>query len=312
MSAYIGIQSQISRNNRLTALYLLAFPLLIFATLYALMLRVLENEDGSAVNIQQTNQFFLATLPYTGGTIVLWFLIAFLSHSKMINKATGARPLERRENMRVYNLVENLCMSEGMQMPKVNIIEDPAMNAFASGLSHNNFSLTFSSGIIDNLNDEELKAVIAHELMHIKNRDVRLLVITIVFVGIFSFAAQRMFAASLFGVNAGSKRGRGFAAFTIVVIAYLLAVIFKMGLSREREYAADAGASELTRNPAALASALRKISGNSELSSVRSMDVKEMFICNQSSKSHHLLNTIHNLFSTHPPIEKRIQILEGF
>lgn len=312
MGAYLGIQSQISRNNTLTVLYLLAFPLLVFATLYALMFNVLENDDGSAITIQQTNEFFLSTLPYTGGAIVFWFIIAFFSHSRMISKATGAKPLERKENIRVYNLVENLCMAEGMPMPKVNIMQDEAMNAFASGLSDKNFTITLSKGIIDNLSDEELKAVIAHELMHIKSRDVRLLVITIVFVGLFSFMAQRMFLASAFGLNVSSKRGRGFAAFVIVLLAFMLAILFRMGLSRKREYAADAGAAELTKNPAALASALRKISGNSELISVQNMDVKEMFICNQPGKSHHLLNQLQTLFSTHPPIEKRIQILEGF
>ena len=115
---------------------------------------------------------------------------SYFANTSIINAATGARPLERKENKRVYNLVENLCMSQGMPMPKINIINDDSLNAYASGINKKSYTVTLSKGIIEKLNDEELEAVIAHELSHIRNHDVRLLIISIVFVGIFSMLAQ--------------------------------------------------------------------------------------------------------------------------
>ena len=205
-------------------------------------------------------------------------------------------------------------MTEGMTMPKVHIIEDPALNAFASGLSEKSYTVTLTRGIIDRLTDEELEGVIAHELMHIRNRDVRLLVITIIFVGIFSFVVQIMFRRMLFGSRSSSKKdNKGMIVILIIaVVAYFLALLFKFGLSRKREYMADAGAAEMTRKPWALASALKKISGNYEIKSVKTDDVKEMFIQNHPDKSSGFMGGLEGLFATHPPIEKRIKVLSEF
>src|SRR5690606_37901191 len=115
------------------------------------------------------------------------FLVAFAFHSKLIQMATNSKPLERKENMREYNLTENLCMSIGMKTPKIFIIESEALNAFASGINQKTFAITLTKGIIDTLDDKELEGVIAHELSHIRNKDVRLLIVTIIFVGIFAF-----------------------------------------------------------------------------------------------------------------------------
>ena len=127
------------------------------------------------------------------GVVLIWFLIAFWANTSIIKAATGAKPLDRRENKRVYNLVENLCMANGMKTPKINIINDDSLNAFASGINDRTYTVTLSKGIIQKLNDEELEAVIAHELTHIRNRDVRLLIVSIVFVGIFSMLTQMHF-----------------------------------------------------------------------------------------------------------------------
>jgi len=314
MAGYLGIHAQISRNNRLTVIYLLAFPLLILGTVYALLFFVVEDDDGNPLSIQQLNESFVLVVPYLLAIVAIWFIIAYISHSRLIDSATGAKPLERKENMRVYNLAENLCMLQGMPMPKIHIIEDTALNAFASGLSEKNYTVTLSRGIIDNLNDDELQAVIAHELMHIRNRDVRLLVITIVFVGIFSFAAQMMFRSMLLGSGGGGKKGsrNGIIVMFILTLAFLLAILFKLGLSRKREFAADAGAADITKNPNALASALRKISANHQIKTVKSADIKEMFIYDQPDSSLGIMKALAGLFSTHPPIEKRISVLEQF
>lgn len=142
--------------------------------------------------LELANPLFINALPYTMGVVLIWFLIAFWANTS-ITSATGAKSLDRRENKRVYNLVENLCMANGMKAPKINIIDDDSLNAFASGINDRTYTVTLSKGIIQKLNDEELEAVIAHELTHIRNRDVRLLIVSIVFVGIFSMLTQITF-----------------------------------------------------------------------------------------------------------------------
>ena len=153
---------------------------------------------------------------------------------------TGAKPLERKENKRVYNLVENLCISKGMKMPKINIIDDDSLNAFASGIDEKSYSVTLSKGIINKLNDEELEGVIAHELSHITNRDVRVLIISIIFVGIFAFLAEMAFRSLRFA-GRGKKDSKGSGAIILVAIvvtalAYLISMFLRFGISRKREY----------------------------------------------------------------------------
>ena len=188
---YLGIRQQIARNNTKSVLYLLAFPLLILAGTYA-VLYMLNDQDIEAVNAQ-----FLSVVPVVLIGVAIWFVISYFFNTQMIQTATHSRPLERRENMRVYNLTENLCMSVGMPMPKLYIIESDALNAFASGINQKTFAVTLTRGIINTLNDDELEGVIAHELTHIRNRDVRLLIITIVFVGIFATIANIAFRTML-------------------------------------------------------------------------------------------------------------------
>jgi heat shock protein HtpX len=231
----------------------------------------------------------------------------------MIRKATGSKPLERKENKRVYNLVENLCMSRGMKNPKVNIINDDSLNAFASGINDKTYTVTLSRGIINKLNDEELEAVIAHELTHIQNRDVRLLIISIIFVGIFAFVSEMAFRSLRYSGRSRGKKGNqlmlliGLLAFA----GYLLSMLFRFALSRKREFLADAGAVEMTKRPDALASALRKISADPWIEAVKRQDVAQMFIDHPTKKKKKSMG-ISGLFATHPPIEERIAILEQF
>ena len=261
---------------------------------------------------------FLQAVPFVTTIVLVWFLIAYFAHGKMIAMATGAKPLERKENMRVYNLVENLCMSVGMKMPKVNIIESDALNAFASGLKEKNYTVTLTRGIIEKLDDNELEGVIAHELMHIRNKDVRLLIVTIIFVGIFSFVVQMAFRNFLYGRMTNRRNSKDSGKLMIIIlavslVAYLISILFKFALSRKREYLADSGAAEMTRKPWALASALRKISANHHVDSVKSEEVQQMFIENTpKDTSASLFGGLKGLFSTHPPIEKRIQFLDQF
>ena len=305
---YLGIRQQIARNNTKSILFLLAFPLLILVGAYV-VLYILSDQE-----IERTNTQFLSIIPMVLIGVAIWFFISYFFHTQMIQSATHSRPLERRENMRVYNLTENLCMSVGMTMPKLYIIESDALNAFASGINEKTFAVTLTRGIINRLNDEELEGVIAHELTHIRNRDVRLLIVTIVFVGIFATIADFALRMLLNGSMSSSRsrkndKGGGVLVLLIILLVagaiYFLSILFKLALSRSREYMADAGAVELTRNSLALASALKKISGHSTIREVQNDEVKELFIDYKAQG-------FFSLFATHPPIEKRIQVLEQY
>jgi heat shock protein HtpX len=270
-----------------------------------------EHEQIGLVDI---NRSFLTTIPWITIGVIIWFVIAWFSHTAIINSATNSRPLERKENKRVYNLVENLCISTGMPMPKINIIEDDSLNAFASGINSNTYAISLSRGIIDKLGDDELEAVIAHELTHIRNRDVRLLIISIVFVGIFAFITEMLFRSMRFGrIGRGKKEGAGIlVALLLALLGYLLASLFRFALSRKREYLADAGSAELTRRPQSLASALRKVAADPTIEAVKRKDVAQMFIENPQEGEEKSTFSFANLFATHPPIEKRIKLLEQF
>lgn len=308
---YIGLVSQIRKNNFNSVLLLIAFPVLLLVMCYAILFFT-GNRDAD-----QTNQYFLQLMPFVVAGIGIWFLIAWAGHNTFIKLSTGAKSLERKENKRVYNLLENICISQGMKMPKLNIIEDDSLNAFASGINDNSYSISLSTGIINKLSDEELEGVLAHELTHIRNRDVRLLIISIIFVGIFSFLAEMAFRSLRFaGGRKSDKDGKGSGAIILIVIAitavaYLISILLRFGISRKREYLADAGAAEITKKPYALASALRKISGDPMIEAVESRDVAQLFIDNPKPSVHKSASW-DNLFATHPPIEKRIALLEQF
>lgn len=306
---FLGIQSQIRRNNIYSFVLLFAFPLLLLVMVYA-FLRFGVTQDGGDANAK-----FISIVPYVLVGTSIWFFIAWVFHSSIIQLATGSKPLERKENMRVYNLLENLCISQGMQMPKINIVDDDSLNAFASGLNPKSFSITLSSGIISKLDDDELEGVLAHELTHIRNRDVRVLIISIIFVGIFSFLAEMAFRSLRFASGGKGRNGKNIGmlilvAIVVSAICYFISVLLRFGISRSREYVADAEAAETTRNPHALARALRKISHDPYIEAIQSRDIAQLFIDNPKPSAHGF--SWDNLFATHPPISKRIEILENF
>ena len=307
---YVGIQEQITSNNRKSFFLLFGFPILVLTAVFAVIF-FLSYSDENSQNFQNSIEIFIPMVPIILIVVGVWFLIAYFFNASMINRTAGSQSLSRKDNMRVYNLTENLCMSVGMKMPMLRIIESDGLNAFASGINEKTYTVTLTRGIINSLNDQELEGVIAHELMHIRNKDVRLLIVSIIFVGIFSFFVQVAFRSFLYG-GRRRRKNDGKAMIVILIVAafaYLLSILFKFALSRKREYLADTGAAQMTKNPDALASALRKISNNYKIDEVKSDDVKQMFIENKSSS---FLSSIGGLFATHPPIEKRIEILEQF
>jgi heat shock protein HtpX len=268
--------------------------------------------------INDVNYTFLGVAPWLIAGVLIWFLIAWSANTAMIRRATGAKPLERKENKRVYNLVENLCITAGMKTPKINIIEDSSLNAFASGINEKTYTVTLSRGIIDKLNDEELEGVIAHELSHIRNKDVRLLIVSIIFVGIFAFLVEILLRSvfySSMGRRRGNDKGRGIGiliALALAIAGFLITSLFRFAISRKREYMADAAAAQLTKRPKALASALAKVSQDSKIEAVTRKDVAQLFIDNPPEPKKDLFSFFNGLFATHPPIDKRISVLNQF
>jgi len=292
---------------------LVAFPLLLLGMVYLFLLFTGGAGVGFSDEYSSPAVQFSHIAPGVILATVIWFAIAWFAHTSMIRQATGSRPLSRKENKRVYNLVENLCIANGMKLPQINIIEDDSLNAFASGINDKTYTVSLSRGIIEKLEDDELEGVIAHELTHIRNRDVRLLIVSVIFVGIFSFIANMVFRSIRFGSFGNRDKNNAPVLLLAVVIsgiAYIVSLFLRFGISRSREYMADAGAAEMTRRPYSLAGALRKIAGDPLIEAVKSRDVSQMFIENPQIEKKEF--SIDRIFATHPPIEKRIKLLEQF
>ena len=322
---YIGLTTQKVRNNFRSVLLLCLFPCLVILLtfLFSFLLVFVLAEEGVELNIREETVLYVKNLaPYLLGGVAVWFVIAYFANTAIIRSATGARPLERKENKRVYNLVENLCISKGMSMPKINLIEDDSLNAYACGIDKRTYTVALSRGIINKLNDDELEAVIAHELSHIRNNDVRLLIVSIVFVGIFAMLSQIAFNILRYAPSRSRSSNKGgggiiviiLIALAVAAIGYFFSSLMRFAISRNREYMADAGSAEMTRRPYALASALRKISHDPDIEAVKRSDVAQLFIehPHTQEKNSNLFSGISGLFATHPPIEKRIAILEQF
>lgn len=312
---------------------LLLFPLIILGTIWVFLALVnyfgtyYYDAHGNMVNVFNAdivNGYFLSAVPWVAGGVIIWFLIAYFSNTSMIRQATGAQPLARRDNPRVYNIVENLCMTCGMDMPQINIIDDPQLNAVASGIDRGSYTVTVTTGLLRLLNDDELTGVLAHELTHIRNRDTRLLIVSIIFVGIISaimsMVVNMMYHAMWFGSNSrNEEKGGGLSILAIMLIgalcsgvAYFFTLLTRFAISRKREYMADAGGAELCGNPLALASALRKISGNPGLGHIGRDDIAQMYIIHPKNMAQGVMSFANSLFSTHPSTESRIKILEQF
>lgn len=332
---YVGIQTQQSRNNMLSIFLLIMFPVILLGMTWVFLALVnyfgggYYDQYGNIVHeldADVVNSYFLAVLPWVVGGVGIWFAIAYFANTAMVRAATGARPLERRENPRVYNIVENLTMTCGMNMPKINVIDDPQLNAFASGIDEKSYTVTVTTGLLQLLDDDELAGVIGHELTHIRNHDTRLLITSIVFVGIISAIMGMVLRMVQYQMwfGGGSSRSRddkekGLSVFVVLLIglvccaiAYLFTLLTRFAISRKREYMADAGGAELCGNPLALASALRKISGNPALGRTGRDDVAQLFIIHPKMSLTGFSEFMSNLFSTHPDTAKRIRILEQF
>jgi len=307
----VGLQTYIWNNNIRSIVLLAGFPVLLMVLLYAVQLVLLGSGFERAPYATSMGEEFsyalvatIQSLPLAIGVAIIWFVIAYFGNQTIIDLATGASPVERKDNPELYNLLENLCISRGMKTPTLRIIEDPDLNAFASGLHEGQFSITVTRGLLEELDRDELEAVLGHELTHIINRDVRTMIIAAVFAGIISLVAQVIARMLWFrGGDRDDRRGGGvlvLVGFAAAAIAGLLAVVIRLAISRQREFIADAGSVELTKNPDAMISALQKVDGHAHLDAPE--EVRGLFLENRE-------DGLFGLFSTHPPIEDRIAAL---
>ncbi len=321
MAAY-GLYTHIQSNKRRSIALLIGLFVLVYVLVFAgaLLAEALTVDAPIEYLLRAAEYDFLKALPWATGGAILWIIIAYNFHQSMIDAVTGATPVTRKEEPRLYNILENLCISRGITMPTLRIADDDALNAFATGLNPKQYSITVTRGLMNALNDQELEAVLGHELTHIRNGDVRMMVIAVVIAGVISFFGELVFRlffqASYYGGfgrrrgGGGDSEGKGGAglaiviAIALIVVAWLLSVVIRFALSRQREYLADAGSVELTKNPDAMISALRKIENRGELTHATSA-VMEMCIDNPREG-------FSNIFDTHPPVDARVQALIKF
>lgn len=253
---------------------------------------------------------------YEGLTIAILIalginLISYFAGDKVALWSTGAQPITKEQNPYVYNLVENLCITVGMPVPKIYLINDPTMNAFATGRKPEKASIALTQGIIDNLENEELEGVIAHELSHIKNYDIRFMMIVVVTIGAIVLLSHFFLRGRLFGFGRSRDRSGGQIGAILMIVGIVLAILspiigelIKLAVSRKREYLADASGALLTRYPEGLAKALEKISqANTQPLRSANKATAHLFIANPFG------NKVKGLFSTHPPTEKRVSAL---
>jgi heat shock protein HtpX len=320
VAAAYGLYTHIQSNKRRSIALLFGLFFLVYLMVFAgaLVAEALGRDAPIDLLIRKALQDLIWAAPVaTLGTIV-WIVIAYFFNQALIDAVTGGEEVTRKEQPRLYNILENLCISRGITMPKLKVTQDEALNAFASGLNEKQYSITVTQGLLDHLDDREIEAVLGHELTHIRNGDVRMLVIAVIIAGVIGFFAELLFRLMFqggFRWGGGSRSsssdrkggGAGIAiiiAIALVAVAWLLSVVIRFALSRRREFLADAGSVELTKDPDGMILALRKIEGRGELHGATSA-VMEMCIDNPREG-------FADLFATHPSIESRIAALIQF
>jgi len=335
MAAY-GLYTHIAANKTRSILLLGGLFVLVYVMVYAgaLIAEVLTYGAGASADYYLTAAAhdLVKAFPFATGGALLWIAIAYFFHQRIVDAVTGGEDVTRQQQPRLYNLLENLCISRGIPMPKLKIVESDALNAYATGLNQRQYAVTVTTGLLNALDDQEVEAVLGHELTHIRNGDVQMMVIAVIIAGVVGFFAELFFRSfTNFGYYGGYGRGSwsssssssegsssssdrkssGGGAIIVIIIAvalialaWALSQMVRLALSRSREYLADAGSVELTKNPDAMVSALRKIENRGELPGATSA-VMELCLDNPRQG-------FSDLFATHPSVEARVQALVKF
>lgn len=244
------------------------------------------------------------------GISVAYTLFQYFAASKIATSMLGAKKIEKKDNRRLYNIVENLSMTAGLPMPEVYIMDDPAPNAFASGRDPEHALVCATTGLLDVMDDKELTAVMAHEMSHVKNYDIRVSTIVFGLVCLVGYIADIGWRMVYFGGRRSKSENSSPVGIIIIIVTSILAPIIasiaQMAVSRQREYLADSSAVLLTRYPEGMISALKKLESHAQPMQRQNPAAEAMFISSPLKK-----RSLNNLFSTHPPIEKRIERLEN-
>lgn len=280
---------QISRNKRRTVVLLLAFVVLLWGVAY-----VISEATG-----QRGLLFFIGlfSLGYA--------LFSYFGGAKMALAINRAKEIQKKDNPRLWRTVENLAITEGLPMPKVYIMEDPALNAFATGRNPDHAAVCATTGLLQAVDDQELEGVMAHELGHVKNLDMRVNTIAFALVGVISMIADFFWHITFFGGNRDSRNQlMAVLAIVAVILAPIAATMIQLAISRRREYLADATGALTTRYPEGLARALEKIGARGSATKVQNTATAHMFFASPLRGK-----TLASLFSTHPPVEDRIKAL---
>jgi heat shock protein HtpX len=324
MAAY-GLYTHIASNKFRSVLLLAGLFFLVYVMVYAgALIADVVIDPGESTNdyLVAAARDLIAAFPYATGAALLWIVIAYFFHQSIVDAVTGGEDVTRQQQPRLYNLLENLCISRGIPMPKLKVMDSDALNAFATGLNQRQYAITVTSGLLKYLNDQEIEAVLGHELTHIRNGDVQMMVIAVIIAGVVGFFAE-LFFRSFFNFNwrfggrsswssssssENDRKSSGGGAVIVMIIAialialaWLLSQLVRLALSRSRELLADAGSVELTKDPDAMISALRKIENRGELPGATSA-VMELCVDNPREG-------FADLFATHPSVDARVQAL---
>jgi heat shock protein HtpX len=331
MAAY-GLYTHIASNRFRSMLLLAGLFALVYVLVYAGALVaevVIDGNETVAYYLSRALGDLKVAAPVATIVAAVWIVIAYFFHQSMIDAVTGGHDVTRQEQPRLYNLLENLCISRGITMPKLKIMESPALNAFATGLNPRQYAITVTTGLLHALDDREIEAVLGHELTHIRNGDVQLMVVAVIIAGVVGFFGELFFrlftnfswsggswssgsssSSRSSSSSSDSKNSGGGAviviiiAVVLIVVAWLMSQVVKLALSRSREYLADAGSVELTKDPDAMISALRKIENRGELPGATSA-VMELCVDNPREG-------FADLFATHPSVQSRVDALVKF
>ena len=307
MNTVKTVYDHIRSNNIKTTLLVITFPLIFIALIFLFTWMVVPLNDAIQTTVNVAIPTFIACM--------VWLVISWaFGDSMMLHSAHAHEIFDTDMQYReIFRSVENVAIAAGLPRPRVYIINDNSMNAFATGRSPRDASIALTRGIIKRLNKLELEGVIAHEMAHIGNRDIRLDMLLITGVGVTVFAADMILHLAIMGGNSNDNKNNGAAVLLMVWLAFMvfnwiITPVLRMAISRSREYAADATGAQITHNPMALANALRKITTDSRvecLDKVKSMAA----VCIAYPGGPREFAS--SLMATHPPVEKRIERLES-
>lgn len=305
------LYTSIWSNKAKSRLLLIAFPILLFLLCLLVCLIIFKDYESALL---ETKSIFATALPI----IIIRWIISILCQKKIVFKSTWAKEISRKDNPKIYNIVENLCISKWIPTPKIWIIQDSWMNAFATWRWQKDSWIVFTTWLIDRLEDDEIEAVAWHELTHILNKDCRLMLVIVVYIGIITTLWQILIRTWAYSSNDNDKWKFRLIIMLIWIVLLLLWYLFypliRLAISRKREFLADAGSVILTKDNQAMISALKKISTDPSVDTIQQDTVAAMCIENplKANRNNSIKKLFTNMLSTHPSTEDRIKALENY